>query len=424
MTEAFLQFAWQHGLLDGPLTTTKGLPVVVERYGELNRDAGPDFFNARIRIGDVQWAGNVEVHVRASDWKAHHHSDDKSYNNVILHVVYIYDADILLENGKEVPTLVVATALPAGVWERYEKLIQGGDDQSVPCASRLPEIPEFLFRASMERQVVERLQQKVDGVHKMLQDAKGNWEQVCYWLVARYFGSRINSFPFELLAKVTPLSVLAKIKDNPFRVEALYMGQAGLLEEEFTDDFPKALQREYGYMRDAYKLTPLKAHLWKFFRLRPFSFPTLRISQFAALMCQSANLFSHLLDAAEVASLRRLFDVKASDYWKSHFLFDKETPGSDKHLGKNFVDVLLINAWVPLLFAYGEDHDDEQRKEQALALLRQLPPERNRIVERWQEAGIKVESAADSQALIQRYNNYCERKECLRCPLAFRLLKY
>lgn len=423
MTEAFLQYVWQHRLLEGPLATTEGVPVTVLRAGELNRDAGPDFFDARITIGGLQWVGNVEVHVRASDWTAHGHSGDKAYNNVILHVVYVHDADISTEDGKVVPTLVIADAIPESVLQNYEQLMHAGIDQHIACAARLGEIPDFYFQLNQERLIVERLERKSDDVSRLLTEARGGWEQVCYWLVARYFGGKTNALPFELVAKHTPLQVVAKMKDSPERVEALLFGQAGLLDGTFEDDYPRAMQREYAYQRKTYDLQPVDAHLWKFFRLRPSGFPTLRISQFAQLLVKSANLFSTMLDTREVGALRALFEVQASPYWLTHYTFDHASPRRTKSLGSGVVDSIIINAWVPLLFQYGVTHGDEGRKEQAFSLLDQLPPEDNRIVRLWAQAGIQATNAAQTQALIQRYNAYCTAQRCLDCQLAYRLIK-
>lgn len=427
MTEAFLQYVWQHKLLEGGLTTTDGQPVVVERPGELNRDAGPDFLDARITVGGIRWAGNVEVHVKASDWKIHHHSEDKAYNNVILHVVYIYDADVALENGNLLRTMEIADAIPEQVWHNYDELMESALTNEIPCSPRLKEIPEFLFHTGQDRVLVERLQRKSDDVEKALKASKGSWEQACYQLVARFFGGKVNAFPFELLAKVTPMSVLSKIKDNPFRVEALFFGQAGMLDGIFFDDYPNAMQREYNYMSAAYNLRPMPAHLWKYFRIRPVGFPTLRISQFASLISRSSNLFSKLLDSKDAKTLRTFFEVEASEYWRTHFRFDKPVEkgvaATVKKLGEDTIDTILINAWVPLLFKYGQEHADEGLKERALTILHQIPSENNSIVHLWQRAGKVPADAADSQAMIQRYNEYCSKKRCLDCPLAFRLLK-
>ena len=423
MTEAFLQYVWQHKLLEGPLTTVDGLAVSVERAGELNRNAGPDFFDARIVVDGVLWAGNVEVHIKASDWNAHKHSNDRAYNNVILHVVYIHDADIVLENGKHVATIDISQAVPDYVWENYEKLMNPADDSKIACAKRLPEIPDFLFNISQERLLIERIERKSGNVERLLNESKGNWEETAYWLVAHYFGGKVNAFPFELLAKVTPMRIVAKIKDNPFRVEALYFGQSGLLEAEVQDEYSQRLKREYNYLSAAYGLRPEAGHLWKFFRVRPSSFPTLRISQFANLMTRSENIFSKLLEADDVQTLRGLFRVRASDYWQTHFDFDKPSENVPVNLGKNLADNIIINAWIPLLFQYGVTHGSERSKNKALELLHQLPPENNRIVRLWRDAGKEMRNAAESQSAIQRYTEYCSRKQCLECPLAFRLLK-
>lgn len=423
MTEAFLQYVWQHRLLEGPLVTTEGLPVVVERPGELNRDAGPDFLDSRLVIGGLHWAGNVEVHTRASDWNQHGHSDDKAYNNVILHVVYIYDADIVLENGKKVQTLDISQSLPQYVWDNYDSLMNPADDTQIPCASRLKDIPDFLYHLSQDRLLVERIERKSGDVERVLKESKGSWEQACYWLTAHYFGGKTNAFAFELLAKVTPMRIVAKIKDNPFRVEALYMGQAGLLDGDFNDEYPKKLQREYKYLSAAYQLTPMEGHLWKFFRVRPSSFPTLRISQFSDLMSKSSNLFSKMLDAEDAGTVSKLFVVQASEYWQSHYNFDKETERSSKSLGKSLINTIMINAWIPLLYEYGVAHGAEMYKERAFNLLQQLPPEDNRITRLWESAGIKIGNAAESQSVIQRYTEYCSRKKCLDCQLAFRIMK-
>lgn len=423
MTEAFLQYVWQHRLLEGPLVTTEGLPVVVERPGELNRDAGPDFLDSRLVIGGLHWAGNVEVHTRASDWNQHGHSDDKAYNNVILHVVYIYDADIILENGKKVQTLDISQSLPQYVWDNYDSLMNPADDTQIPCASRLKDIPDFLYHLSQDRLLVERIERKSGDVERILKESKGSWEQACYWLTAHYFGGKTNAFAFELLAKVTPMRIVAKIKDNPFRVEALYMGQAGLLDGDINDEYPQKLQREYNYLSAAYQLTPMEGHLWKFFRVRPPSFPTLRISQFSDLMSKSSNLFSKMLDAEDAGSVSKLFVVQASEYWQSHYNFDKETERSSKSLGKSLINTIIINAWIPLLYEYGVAHGTEMYKERAFNMLQQLPPEDNRITRLWESAGIKIGNAAESQSVIQRYTEYCSRKKCLDCQLAFRIMK-
>jgi hypothetical protein len=421
MTEAFLQYVWQHKMLQGDLRTTEGLPVLVERAGDINTDAGPDFFDARVQIGEVLWAGNVEIHLKASDWKQHGHSDDKRYNNVVLHVVYTADSAITLENGKQVPTLSICDNIPDHIWQAHEQMMHPAIPLEIACMPRLKEVPDFIFQGYEDRLTVERIERKALDVQRLLEDSHGNWETTCYWITARYFGGKLNAFGFEMLAKMTPMRILAKIKDKPFRVEALLMGQAGLLEGKFKDEYPQKLQKEYNYMRIAYDLTPMEGHLWKFFRLRPASFPTLRISQLADLISRSSNLFSHLMETTDVKQLRNLFLVSASDYWQTHYNFDKAGDPRPKSAGQCFADVLVINAWSPLLFEYGVQHGCQTYKERAVEFLRRLPPEYNKITRLW-GADYRPQNAAQSQALIQLYNEHCTKKDCLRCQLGYQLL--
>lgn len=424
MNEAFLQYIWQHKLLEEPLVTTDGQPLKVMRSGDLNLDAGPDFFNAHISIGSLEWVGSVEVHIHSSDWNRHGHSDDKSYDNVVLHVVYEHDADIVMSNGRTPPTLELRGRIPGHVLAHYEALMNPPSTAEVPCAQWLKSVPPFTLHSWMERLTVERIERKTADVERLLNHANGSWTDCCYLVVARYFGGRTNAFAFEMLAKATPLGVVAKIKDDLFRVEALLFGQAGMLEQDFDDDYPLRLQTEYRYMRKAYNLTPIDGTWWKFFRLRPSVFPTLRISQFAALLHRSHGLFSQLLDNNDAALLRHSFEVEASAYWRDHYRFDR--PSKAAHgvqTGEAMACNLIINAWVPLLFEYGVKHDDESLRERAYLLLQQLPPEDNNIVRMWKGLGVEADSAAQSQALIQLHNEYCGNKKCLNCHLGSRILR-
>lgn len=424
MTEAFLQYVWQHQLLDGELHTTDGTKLSVERPGVLNRDAGPDFFDARVQVGETLWVGNVEVHIKSSDWNAHKHSNNRAYDNVVLHVVYENDMPITLQNCHTLPTLELKDFIPDVLWNNYDALINPPDPLSIPCMEHLNELPSFYITSCLERLTLERLEQKCGTVRRLLDESHGNWEQCCYWMLAHYFGGKINSFPFELLAKATDQKLLARWMDNPFRIEALLMGQAGLLDGCFNDEFPCQMQVDYQALRQGTGLTPIASYLWKFFRLRPNSFPTLRISQFAQLLCRSRNIFSTLLDATDVTDLQHFFDVKASPYWNNHYQFDHPSPGTEKHLGSNFVDLLIINAWVPLLFEYGNQHGMQQYKDQAVSLLQQLRPENNHILRLWKSVGVKPENAAQSQALLQLYNIHCTNHDCLHCQIGYKIITH
>lgn len=420
--ESFLQYIWQHQLLEGDLHTVEGLPIVVERPGVLNRDAGPDFFDARIRVGETLWVGNVEVHVKASDWNAHNHSTDRAYDNVVLHVVYECDTAITLQNCHQLPTLVISQYIPQAVWDNYESLMNPPRPLAIPCEEHLPQLSSFYVSSVLERLVVERIEAKCENVRRLLSDSHNNWEQCCYWLLAHYFGGKTNGFTFELLARATDQNLLARWRDKPQRVEAILMGQAGFLEGYFSDEYPRQLQADYEALRHAARLNPIAGYLWKFFRLRPYGFPTLRISQFAQLICRSRNLFSRLLETPSAAELQLLFDVTAADYWTNHYQFDRPSPGKPKRLSTSFVDLLIINAWVPLLFEYGSQHGMQQYKDQAVSILEQLRPESNQIIRQWAAAGIRPNNAAQSQALLQLFNNYCQQHDCLHCQIGYKVI--
>ena len=424
MTEAFLQYVWQHQLLQGELVTTDGLPVVVERPGILNRDAGPDFFDARVRIGETLWAGNLEVHVKSSDWNQHRHTNDRAYDNVVLHVVYQCDTPVTLHDCRQLPTLELRRNIADALWDNYEILQNPPDEIPIPCMDHLAEVPSFYIDSYMERLTLERLERKCDNVRQLLHEARGGWEHTCYWLMAHYFGGKVNAFPFELLAKNTDLNLLSRWKDNPQRVEALLMGQAGMLEGYFEDDYPRQLQTDYEALRQGLDLEPMKGFLWKFYRLRPNSFPTIRISQFARLVSQSHNLFSHLLETPDAAELQKFFDVSASPYWETHYRFDEPSPSVSKRLGTAFVNTLIINAWVPLLFEYGNQHGQQQYKDQAVSILQQLPPEKNHIVRQWNAAGVHALNADQSQALLQLYNEHCASHDCLNCRIGYKIITH
>ena len=424
MTEAFLHYVWQHQMLGNGLTTTDGQPVVVLRAGEPNHDAGPDFFNARLRIGEVEWAGNVEIHIHSSDWRAHRHQRDAAYNNVILHVVYVHDADIMLQNGKIPPTLELKSYLHPSLVANYERLMAPVTANAIPCGARLGEVPRFLLTSFLERLTVERIEAKSATVRRLLEESRGGWEQTCYWLLARYIGGKVNAQTFELLAKATDPRLLARWCDNRQRVEALLMGQAGFLEGYLEDDYSRALQADYEALRTGARLSPIDAYLWKFHCLRPSNFPTIRISQLADLMTQTKNLFATLLAITDVKQMEHLLCRRAAPYWDTHYQFDRlSDKASVKHIGRMQADLLIINAWVPLLFVYGTEHGQQHYKEQALSLLSQLAPENNAVIRRWQAAGVTPSDAAESQALLQLSDNYCSNRRCLECRVGYQLLK-
>lgn len=424
MTEAFLHYVWQHQMLIGGLTTTDGQPVCVLRPGEPNYDAGPDFFNARLRIGDVEWAGNIEIHIHSSDWTAHRHTGDAAYNNIILHVVFEHDAQIRLQNNTTPPTLELKSFLHPSLVANYESLTAPATANTITCANRLPEVPSVVLHSWLERLTVERIQSKTDVIKRMLDDSRGDWSQTCYWLLARYYGGKVNALAFEMLAKSVDPKFLARWANDRTRVEALLMGQAGFLNGEFLDEYPRTLQTDYIPLSTGTTLRPMEEHQWKFNRLRPSNFPTVRISQFADLLAQTPNPFPHLLEMTDVREIRRFLNRQAATYWDSHYRFDRlSTRTSVKRLGAMQADIIIINAWVPLLFLYGVEHGGQQYKDRALALLAQMPAENNATIRRWRQAGIPATNAAESQALLQLKDNYCTSRRCLECRIGYHILK-
>ncbi len=422
MRESFLHFLWRWRRFDAQnLTPTDGQALEIQHPGEWNDHAGPDFFNARLRIGDTTWAGNVEMHLRASEWLAHRHSDDAAYDNVVLHVVFEDDQPIARASGERIPCLELKGRIPAKILENYQRLEH--ERAWIPCQSFFKNIPDIVRLNWLDRLLVERLEQKTAAVAEMLAATENHWEEAFYRLLARNFGLKVNAEPFEALARSLPLLTLAKHKNDLKQVEALLFGQAGFLEETFKDEWPKALAQEYKFLKHKYDLAPMAASQWKFLRLRPANFPTVRLAQFAALVHQSAHLFSKILEAKNLRELENLFDVQPGDYWLTHFQFDKPSVKRPKHLGRDFVHLLIINAIAPFLFHYGKTREQEEFQKRALRLLEELPPEANAIVDGWADLGVSAKNAYQTQALIHLKTRYCDAKRCLECAIGNAILK-
>lgn len=420
MKEEFLQFVWEHHLFSTTnLQTIEGKPIEILSTGRPNFDSGPDFFNARIRIGDTTWAGNVEIHQKSSHWYQHNHQTNPAYNNVILHVVEFYDKPVIV-NGEELPTLEIK--YPPALLENFEQLLKS--KKWIACEEKLPSVDPFILRFWYSSLMIERLQAKTNDILQILQQNTNNWNETFYQLLARNLGMKTNAVPFELLARSLPLQTLAKHKNNLFQVEALLFGQAGLLNETLLgDDYYLSLRNEYSFLYKKYNLSGVDTHLWKFMRLRPVNFPTIRIAQLAALIHQSSALFSRILEMEDLDEIQKLFDVTASEYWNAHYRFNKKsTEDKPKHLGGTVFQNLVINTIAPLLFVYGEQHLRQAMKDRALYFLEKLPPESNQVIAKWDELGIESHSAFESQALIQLKKQYCENKKCLHCQLGAKII--
>lgn len=422
MKEEFLHFLWKYRLFISPLTTTLNEPIEVIRPGVQNTDAGPDFVDARLRIGDTQWAGNVEAHVLASSWYDHNHDKDSSYDNVILHLVLNNDKPAKRTNGQVIPCLECDKIIPTALYETYKGLMNS--KLWIPCARIIRSCPEIVIGSWIETQLVERLAAKTAAIEMILKTTGNDWEETFYRLLARSFGLKINTLPFELLAASLPHKILARHHDQPVQVDALIFGQAGFLDYNFTGGYPAMLKKEFEFLSKKYSLQPMDISVWKFLRLRPVAFPTIRLAQFSALIQSTASLFSRVLETKEIDQLRSIFKLKASEYWDTHYRFDKQS--SDlvpKLLGDQGIDLLLINAVVPMLFCYGRLHQSDEFKTRAFNLLEALPPESNATVNRWKSLGIPVKDAFTSQALLNLKTSYCDHKKCLNCRIGNELLK-
>ncbi len=416
MKEVLLQYAWQYKLFYiNNLQTTNGESIEIIDVGQLNSNAGPDFFNAKIKIGDTLWAGNVEVHIRASDWFLHHHDQNSNYQSVILHVINQNDGSVKRPDGEEIPQLILPYF--SDLEEKYEQLLQ--KNTFVACSLVLDKVAPIALHSWLNALMIERLEQKATQMEQVLNFTQHHWEESFYILLARNFGLNLNGEPFEQLAKSLPNNLLAKHKNNLFQIEALLFGQSGLLDEIFetNDEYVQRLQNEALFLRKKYTLTPMNGQLWKMLRLRPINFPTVRIAQLAALIHQSSKLFSKIVENQDINYLISLFRCEPSLYWKTHYSFHQSSRSSNKAIGDRTIQLLIINTLVPYIFLYGKYKALPKLQENALELLEKLPSEQNHVIENWAILNIVAHSAFESQALLHLKKNYCDAKKCLQCRI-------
>jgi hypothetical protein len=416
MNERLLQFIWQFQYFNKhQLTTDEGEPLHISNAGTFNHNQGPDFLNASIKIGNTIWVGNIELHVKASDWKKHQHASDPNYRNVILHVVWENDLSI-----GQASALSLKERIPKILLERYQELMQGSLKQA--CRSFLPALSQIGWLSWKERLVAERLERKSAKVILFLEHTKQHWEEVLWWMLAANFGIKVNCDAFEAMARSVPVTLLAKHKNQVHQLEALLLGQANLLNGDHKEDYPKMLQKEYKFLQTKYGLQPAKV-LPHFLRMRPANFPTVRLAQLAMLVNRSTHLFSKIKEMVSVKEVKELLDVTANDYWHYHYKFDELTDHQPKHLGNQMVENIIINTILPVLFAYGSFSKQEVYKEKAVNWLQQLTPEQNAITKQWVAAAVANRSAFDSQSLIELTNNYCNQQRCLDCAVGNKVLQ-
>ena len=418
--EELLQYVWKHKRYNtAHLTTTDGIPIEVIDAGLHNTDAGPDFFNAKVKIGDKTWAGNIEIHLRADDWEKHRHHTNKAYNSVILHVVETANKEIFNERGERIPQLQLV--IPDHVRNNAAYLLHS--DSRVACRHMLPLIPPLFINSFLSTLSLERLERKTSDIFTHLERFNHSWDETFYVMLSRNFGFGLNSDAFEQLALSLPFNYIQKHSNSLFQVEALLFGQAGLLEDNIPHDkYYRLLQHEYAFLKSKYVLKNIDGYLFKNMSVRPQAFPQVRLAQLAALLQKSGRLFSVVLEKEDYQALRLHFQAEPSAYWQTHYTLGKESKKSIKLLGDTSLNTLLINTVAPILFAYGKKMGSEKHCERAIHILESVKPESNSIVNEFRHAGINPKHAFDTQAIIQLRKEYCDKRKCLYCRIGHALL--
>ena len=428
--EQLLQYVWKHKILPLEcLETTDGKALEIIDPGLHNRNAGPDFFNAKLRIGNTMWVGNVEIHEHSKDWFRHGHDSDPAYDNVVLHVVEDVDCDVTNSRGEFIPQIKLC--VPVTVTLNYKELLNA--DAYPPCSRKAPELSQLTVHSWMAALQTERLERKTQDIARRAERANGSWEDAYFITLARNYGFGINGDAFEQWAYNVPLNQVAHHRDDIFQIEAIFLGQAGLLDidaipakyqmEAMNDGYFNRLKNEYKYLAHKFSLTPMNRTMWKFLRLRPQNFPHIRISQLATLYHERKTSLSQLLECMNVDEMRHMLSTHVTEYWATHYTFGAESASNPKSMSPFSINLLMINTAIPMLFAYGRHTCDDTLCDRAFDMLEQLKAEDNHIIRMWKECGLKVATAGDSQALIQLKNEYCDRKDCLRCRFGYEYLK-
>jgi len=419
MDEFFLQFLWKFQKFNSQtLTLTDDQSLIVFQPGFQNEHSGPDFREAKLKIDEITWSGSVEIHYKSSDWIRHNHSKDKAYENVILHVVWIHDQEIAVK-GSQLPTLQLSDFVSQDLETTYRKYIN--QPETIRCADQLSNIPQIQMSTLLDRSLASRLEQKSQLVLDTLREVGEDWEETTYRMIGRNFGFKTNAEPFERLMASMPYSILRKHLHRPEQVHALIFGMAGFL-EEVTDQYSESLQAEFDFLKKKYNLSPqLMRHHWKFARMRPANFPTVRLAQFAAMIQGNNQLFARLIGSENLKDIQEMIRQPLPEYWQEHYDFGKVSTRSQK-IGKSSLENVIINSLAPVLAAYSKYLDEISYLEKAQTLLEQLPAEKNSIIKKWDAVGVASQHAADSQALIYQYREFCTKKRCLNCNIGISIL--
>lgn len=422
MKEEFLHYLWKTQRFDMQrLFSVCGKKIELVSFGQHNDSDGPDFLDACLRIDNILWRGNVEMHLQSKQWYQHAHDDDPAYDNVILHVVIEDNRPVYNRHGHLIPTLEMKKRIPQGMDRTYRRLL--AQQSWIPCHSQFQSVPTIFKQSMLDKLLIERLERKTTFLNQLLIEYQMDWEQAFFIALCKNLGSAINAAPFEALAKSIPLKVLLRHRDRLPSVEALLFGQAGMLEQTFTDAYPKKLQTTFDALKNQYSLNPIPVLSWKYLRMRPPNFPTIRLAQIARLIHQSNHLFSKILAVTSATDIYNMFDITISNYWRTHYVFDKSSAPRKKKLGKSTIQLLIINTIVPFLFLYGKRKDDAHLLSLAIQLLSSLPPENNHLITGWKKLHLIAENAQQSQALLELKKEYCDKKRCLDCKIGHEVLK-
>lgn len=419
--EDLLQFIWRHKLLKPlPLITRSGNEVTVLRSGDLNVDSGPDFFNAQIKINDLILAGNIEIHLKTSDWLRHNHQRDKSYDNIILHVVYEHDVELEQNKDNNVEVLELKNLIDKQTLTTYSDLISTKD--KLPCHKQIKDVNELKFFSWMERMTIERLEEKVKRIEHLFFANAGDYTQTFFILLLRNFGFKVNALPFELIATQLPATILLKHADNLLQLEALLLGMSGLLEEVYEDKYIQTLQNEFEHLKNKYGLIPLKKELFKFSKMRPANFPNLRLAQMAMLVHTHPSIFTQPQNHTDYEMLLSALQFGLDGYWKNHYKIGGRQLEKDLSLGKTSAENVIINTFAPFFFFYSKKLMKPEYSDFAITLLNACAMEANAKTRLFvAKKGVLV-SAADSQAIINLYDKYCTQRKCLKCGIAAAIL--
>lgn len=418
--EQLLHYVWKHKIFPlKELKTTTGQQVEVIDTGLANTDAGPDFFNAKLKLDGVLWIGNIEIHERSSDWFKHGHHADAGYNSVILHIASEIDTEISRSNGERIPQIQLIC--PEAVRTNYKELLE--TDSYPPCYRIIPSLPPFTAHSWMTALQMERFEQKATLLNERLKRCQGNWEDAFFITLARNFGFGLNGDAFETWAHQLPFRAVDKHRNDLFQIEAIFFGQAGILEDSNGDGYYLRLKKEYTYLQHKFGLIPMDASLWRFLRLRPTNFPHIRIAQLACLYHRAYGLLSRIMETETLQGVRDILKGGTSEYWLTHYTFGGSSPSRPKTLSNTSLDLLIINTVVTFLYAYGLHKGNRVLCARAGSFLEELKAENNYITRMWEQCGMKASNAADSQALIQLKKEYCDKKKCLYCRIGYEYLK-